>query len=112
MPTATITRLHLQNGMEASRDADWVTVQVGGGAAATHGDGIAFDSAGNIYTAAQALYMITPSKQVTMVAPTAGAGIEFGCGALSCNDLFYSSGNAVVKYAAPNAGFAVPWHMQ
>jgi streptogramin lyase len=111
-PTATITRLHLQNGMEMSRDTDWVTVQAGGGAAATHGDGIAFDSAGNLYTAAQALYMITPSKQVTMVAPTAGAGIEFGCGALSCNDLFYSSGTAVVMYKAPNPGFAVPWHIQ
>jgi streptogramin lyase len=106
-PTATITRLHLQNGMETSRDTDWVTLGT-----ATHGDGIAFDSAGNIYTAAQALYMVTPSKQVTMIAPTAGAGIEFGCGALSCNDLFYSSGTSVLKYKAPNPGFAVPWHIQ
>ena len=108
---AQITRLDLQNGLEVSRDSPWTSFQVTGGPTPSQGDGIAFDSAGNVYAAAHQLYKITPAKQVTVVSMTAGAGIEFGCGTLSCNDLLYSSPAGVSLYNSPIPGFVVPWHL-
>jgi sugar lactone lactonase YvrE len=99
----TVTRIQLQGGKETTREL-YVTLGM------IHGDGIELDNAGNLYAAAKQLFQVPSAMMKTMVAPTAGAGIEFGCGALSCNSMFYSSGTATLKYTAPNPGRSVPWH--
>jgi sugar lactone lactonase YvrE len=105
---ATITRLQLQNGAEVAREL-YATLTN------QHGDGIAFDSAGNLYALAQGLYKVTPAKQVTLL-PTPGvtpsSGLEFGCGAVSCNDLFVANRGGVAKMTMPDPGMNVPWHRQ
>jgi sugar lactone lactonase YvrE len=101
--TGEVVKLGLQNGKETSR----MTVTKG----VTHGDGIAFDSAGNMYFNAGMFFQLAPgSATPKMLAPTGGAGIEFGCGQLSCNDVFYSNGGATGKFTAPSPGQPVPWH--
>lgn len=99
-----VTRLQLQAGKEISRET---FVTFGG----PMGDGIAFDALGNFYAADRGLYKVTPARQSTLVPGVAAAsGMEFGCGLLSCNDLFISTNQGVVKYTAPAPGMNVPWH--
>jgi hypothetical protein len=131
---ATITRLQLQNGMEVSRDDNWVTLSApdagvfidagdaGGFVSSTKGDGVAFDQAGFLYASAAGLYKVNlATKEVTAVPaadPTivAAAGIEFGCGAMSCNDILFSAKISgvqnVSKLTLPSPGIVVPWHQQ
>jgi hypothetical protein len=102
MPTpATIMRLNVQTGVPE------IFVTLTG---ASNGDGIAFDSAGNLYANAGGLFMVTPTKTVTKIAATGSAGIEFGCGAISCNELFYATPSGVMKMTATNPGLDVFWH--
>jgi len=101
---ATIVRLNIQNGVAVAQEL-FVTLTGSG-----NGDGIAFDSAGNIYANAGGLYKVTPAKEVTKVAASGTAGIELGCGALSCNDLFYSTASTVSLLTVTPGGLNVYWH--
>ncbi|MDP9149258.1 MAG: hypothetical protein M3O36_04860 [Myxococcota bacterium] len=99
---ATILRVNIQTGA-----VELFATLTG----STNGDGIAFDSAGNLYAAAGHLYKVTPAKVVTMLPNAAAAGIEFGCGAISCNDMFYSApGSATMKTTVTPGGMDVFWH--
>ncbi len=101
---ATIIRLNVQNGLAVSQEL-FVTLTGSG-----NGDGIAFDSAGNLYAAAGQLYKVTPARVVTSLGVPAAAGMEFGCGAISCNDLFYSAPAGVLKMTVTTPGLDVFWH--
>jgi streptogramin lyase len=118
---ATIVRLTLQNGMEVSREDPWVTLQVPGGPPSTKGDGVAFDTAGNLYASAAGLYKVNVATRAVSLVPTdptvvAAAGIEFGCGAMSCNDLIFSAKikgiQNTTRITVSDPGIAVPWHVK
>jgi sugar lactone lactonase YvrE len=107
---ATVTRLQVQNGVETAREV-FVTLSVSG-TPPGNGDGIAFDSAGNFYALAGALYKVTPSKAITVIPTTAAptSGMEFGCGTISCSDLFFATSAGVSKMTVMDPGMNVPWH--
>ena len=107
-----ITRLTLTNGGETGREVFLANVGSAGA------DGIAFDDTGRVYVTAggqlrrfsSVMMMGTPRMEMMM--PSNGANIEFGVGALSCNDVYVGSGNAGIRRhtLADARGANVPWH--
>ncbi len=106
-----ITRLTLTNGGETGRDVFLANVGSAGA------DGIAFDDMGRVYvTAGGQLRRFTPqamgAPRMDVMMASNGANIEFGVGALSCNDVFVGSNNAGIRRhtLADARGANVPWH--
>jgi hypothetical protein len=107
-----ITRLTLTNGGETGRAVFLANVGSAGA------DGIAFDDMGRVYVTAggqlrrfsSVMMMGTPRMEMMM--PSNGANIEFGVGALNCNDVYVGSGNAGIRRhtLADARGANVPWH--
>ena len=91
-----VTRLTLTNGGETGREVFLANVGAAGA------DGIAFDDMGRLYVTAggQLRRIRAPAMgaaQVDMMMASNGANIEFGVGALSCNDVYVGSGNAGIR---------------
>jgi len=97
-------RLTVANGMETARE---MLIAVGG----RNADGIAFDKTGRVYVTASGLHLISADfKTTTPVAGFgSGANLDFGAGALSCNDLYGVAGFAR-KDMLDQPGMDVPWH--
>jgi sugar lactone lactonase YvrE len=108
--TCPITRLTLDSSFtESARDV-YVDITSNGG---IHGDGIAFDSKGNVYLTAGGLFKVTPDKVVTKLDPQGGANIEFGVGALSCSDIIWATNSGTVPpkhITGDTTGMDVYWH--
>jgi sugar lactone lactonase YvrE len=106
-----ITRLTLTNGGETGRDVFLNNVGAAGA------DGIAFDDMGRVYvTAGGQLRRFSPQMmgmpRMDFMMASNGANIEFGIGALNCNDVYVGSGNAGIRRhtLADARGANVPWH--
>jgi sugar lactone lactonase YvrE len=106
-----VTRLTLTNGGETGREVYLANVGAAGA------DGIAFDDMGRLFVTAggQLRRIRAPAMgapQVDMMMASGGANIEFGVGALSCNDVYVGSGNAGIRRhtLADSRGANVPWH--
>lgn len=105
----TLYRLTLSNGSEDTR------ATLAGSLGSI--DGVAVDAAGNVYITDQSGRRVVrldangmnPTNLVTNVASP--ANVEFGAGALDCEDLYITSSGAMRRYeAGTTAGAAVPWH--
>jgi sugar lactone lactonase YvrE len=80
---------------------------------AKNGDGIAFDNKGNLYATAAGLFRVTPDKKVTKLSDVGGANIEFGAGALTCNELLWATNNMTTppqRLTNDIVGQDVYWH--
>ena len=80
-------------------------------------DGIAFDSEGNMYVTASGLHKVTPDGQaeklMNLDGAVNGANLDFGVGALSCNDLYSGGNNGGIRIVKlPVTGANVPWHRE
>lgn len=102
-------RLTLSNGSEDTR----ATLASSLGSI----DGVAVDAAGSVYITDQSGRRVVrldangmnPTNLVTNVASP--ANLEFGVGALDCEDLYITSSGTMRRYeAGTTAGAAVPWH--
>ena len=82
-------------------------------------DGIGFDAEGNLYVTASGLHRVKPdgtAEKLNMAmldGTVGGANLDFGAGALSCNDM-YSGGNSggIRILKLPVKGANVPWHRE
>jgi sugar lactone lactonase YvrE len=80
-------------------------------------DGIGFDAEGNLYVTAGGLHRVKPDgtaeKLMMLDGTVGGANLDFGAGALSCNDM-YSGGNSggIRILKLPVKGANVPWHRE
>lgn len=105
----TIDRLTLAAGAETAR--------VPFAAALGSPDGIAVDADGRVYVTNQSGRRVVRleadgSGPMTLVMSINGpANLEFGTGALDCEDLYITSSGAMRRYEMGTvAGAAVPWH--
>ena len=100
-----VTRLTLAAGKETSR-ADFIA------AGFDKADGIAFDSAGNVYIGFGAgIARTTPDgKIITKLAKGRTANLEFGAGAIAANHLYAVTDKKIVRVVNDRAGAVVPWH--
>ena len=80
-------------------------------------DGIAFDATGRIYITDNGrgalVRLEADGSSPMMLAPgiSAAANIEFGVGALDCEDIYVASGGALFRYEMGDAaGLDVVWH--
>jgi sugar lactone lactonase YvrE len=105
--TNQVTRLILTNGGETGREVFIANV------GATNADGAAFDEMGRLWvTAANMLRRIrADGASVDMMMASNGANVEFGAGALSCNDIYVGSGSTGIRrHTVDVKGAVVPWH--
>jgi sugar lactone lactonase YvrE len=108
----TLTRLTLTAGIETGR----APVASGLGSP----DGVAVDANGDYWVtnnaAGDLLYVRSSDGMVTNVTMTtpsinAAASLDFGAGALDCEDIYVASGGTLFRYEMGTvAGAAVPWH--
>jgi glucose/arabinose dehydrogenase len=105
---ATITRLVLKAGKEASRE---IVAELAG-AGGKNADGITFDKQGRLYVTAGALYRVSPDgKKVESLGAAYGANADFGSGALGCADLYTAgNGKGITRFQNDTEGLDVPWH--
>src|SRR4029453_9580594 len=99
--------LILTNGGETGREVFIANV------GATNADGAAFDEMGRLWvTAANQLRRITADgARVDMMMASNGANVEFGAGALNCNDIYGGSGSTGIRrHTVDVKGAVVPWH--
>jgi hypothetical protein len=93
----------LEDGKEVAREK-FATV------GRLRGRGIAFDDAGRLYvTAGDQLSQFDREGKLLMTMPAGWGGIDFGAGALRCNDL-YIAGDGLYALPLPVRGMDVPWH--
>lgn len=103
----TIVRLTLADGVETARE---VAVRGVG-----NPDGLAFDAMGRFLITDNGggrLLRVSADGADTEVLRTgisAAASLDFGVGALRCNDLYVSSGGAMVRFEYDGEGANVPW---
>jgi sugar lactone lactonase YvrE len=107
--TGVLFALTLRDGMEDEREM----FAMGLG----NPDGIAFDEMGRIYVGDNGggrLLRLEADGTGGMSLRTgipAAANVEFGAGALNCNDIYVASSGALVRYEMGDTpGYAVPWH--
>ena len=100
-----MTRLTLAAGKETAR-ADFIATGF------DKADGIAFDSAGNVYIGfGEGIARATPDgKTVTKLAKGRTANVEFGAGAIASNHLYAVTDKKIVRIVSDLAGAVVPWH--
>lgn len=106
--SGTLVRLTLSRGVESARET--VASRLGSP------DGVALDRDGTIYVtdngAGRLLRIEADGSTTTLQSGiNAAASLEFGTGALDCEDLYVASGRTLVRYeAGTTPGRAVPWH--
>ncbi len=106
--TGVLLRLRLTDGVETDR----ATVATGLGSP----DGVALDALGRIYVTDNSGGTLTrldadgsrPLVLATRI--SAAAAIEFGAGALDCEDVYVASSGALVRHDGDSRGASVPWH--
>jgi sugar lactone lactonase YvrE len=100
-----VTRLTLAAGKETAR-ADFIS------AGLEKADGIAFDSAGNVYIGwGEGVSRATPDgRGVKRLAKGKTANVEFGAGAIPAKDLYAVTEKKVVRIANDLPGATVSWH--
>jgi sugar lactone lactonase YvrE len=103
-----LVRLTLAGGVEASRET--VATRLGSP------DGVALDADGTIYVTDNGggrLLRLAPDGAPTVLrmAIPAAASLEFGAGALDCEDLYVASSGTLARFEMGTVrGRAVPWH--
>jgi sugar lactone lactonase YvrE len=100
-----VVRLTLANGKEATR-SDLVS------AGLDKADGIAFDSAGNLYIGwGEGISRVSPDgRAVRRLAKGKTANVEFGAGAIPATDLYAVTDKKLVRITNDLPGAAVRWH--
>ena len=100
-----VTRLTLADGKETAR-ADFIASGL------DSADGIAFDSAGNVYIGfGEGVSRATPDgKTITKLAKGRTANVEFGAGAIASNQLYAVTDKKIVRITNDLGGAGVPWH--
>ncbi len=103
-----LLRLTLTGGVEASRE----TVASGLGSP----DGVALDASGTIYVTdngrGRLLQLAADGSSTALLSGiSSAASLEFGVGALDCEDIYVASGRTLARYEmGTTQGRAVPWH--
>ena len=103
-----LIRLTLADGVESGRET--VASRLGSP------DGVAVDREGTIYVTDNAggrLLQLADDGSTTELLTSVGsaASLDFGAGALDCEDLYVASGRAMRRYEmGTTPGRAVPWH--
>jgi sugar lactone lactonase YvrE len=100
-----VKRLTLAAGKETAR-ADFVASGL------PLADGIAFDSAGNVYIGwGEGISRVSPDGQtITKLAKGKTANVEFGAGPIPSTDLYAVTEKKLVRIVSDLGGAAVPWH--
>jgi sugar lactone lactonase YvrE len=100
-----VTRLTLAGGKETAR-ADFITSGL------DKADGIAFDSAGNVYIGwGEGVSRVSPDgKSLKKLAKGKTANVEFGAGAIPATALYAVTEKKLVRIANDAPGAAVRWH--
>ncbi len=105
----TLNQLTMAGGMETGRTV--IARMLG------NPDGLALDATGRFYVTNNSGGTLTrldadgtnPMRLLSGV--SAAASVEFGAGALNCNDIYVASGGALRRYEmGDTAGAMVPWH--
>jgi sugar lactone lactonase YvrE len=100
-----VSRLTLAGAKETAR-ADFIASGL------DKADGIAFDSAGNVYIGwGEGVSRATPDgKTITKLAKGKTANVEFGSGAIPSNHLYAVTDKKIVRVINDLGGAPVPWH--